>query len=187
LVIFFYAADDGRYVPRAILIDLEERVINQIKGETANRFYNPENVLFYEGGGAGNNWAHGYDHGVTHYDDIADVVRREVEVADALEGFICCHSIAGGTGSGLGSLLLERLSDGYSTATTVTFSVFPDIKIPDVQVQPCNSVLTMGRLAEKADAVVILDGSALSQIAETKLNLKKDGEQSRGAVNDLVS
>jgi tubulin gamma len=185
--IFFYAADDGRYVPRAVLIDLEERVINQIKGSNYSRFYNPENILVYEGGGAGNNWAQGYDHGMDHYEGIADVVRREIEVADALEGFIYCHSIAGGTGSGLGSLLLERLSDEYSKATTMTFSVFPDTKVPDVQVQPYNSVLTMRRLAEKADAVVILDNSALYQIAETKLDLPKNTDQSKDAVNDLVS
>jgi tubulin gamma len=185
--IFFYAADDGRYVPRAILIDLEERVINQIKGSRYNRFYNPENVLVYEGGGAGNNWARGYDSGMKNYEGIADVVRREVEVADALEGFIFCHSIAGGTGSGLGSLLLERLTDEYPKATTMTYSVFPDMKIPDVNVQPYNSVLTLRRLTEKADAVVILDNSALYQIAETKLNLQKESEQSKDAVNDLVS
>ena len=29
----------------------------------------------------------------------------------SLQGFVLCHSIAGGTGSGLGSYLLERLND----------------------------------------------------------------------------
>lgn len=28
-----------------------------------------------------------------------------------MQGFVLCHSIAGGTGSGLGSYLLERLND----------------------------------------------------------------------------
>jgi tubulin gamma len=185
--IFFYAADDGRYVPRAILIDLEERVVNSIKKSRYSHFYNPENILVYEGGGAGNNWASGYDHGVSHYEDIADVVRREVEVADALEGFFYCHSIAGGTGSGLGSLLLERFSDEYPKATTMTYSVFPDTTFSDVNVQPYNSVLTMRRLAEKADAVVILDNSALYQIAGSKLNLAKGTPESHEAINDLVS
>ena len=182
--IFFYPADDGRYVPRAILFDLEPRVIDRINGSSYNHFYNPENMLTPESGGAGNNWARGYDCGVEHYEEIADMVRREVEVADALEGFLFCHSIAGGTGSGCGSLMLERLADEYSKATTMTFSVFPNIKSPDVVVQPYNSVLTLRRLAEKADAVVILDNQALSQIASTKLNIENPNMET---VNDLVS
>ena len=36
---------------------------------------------------------------------------REAEYCDSLEGFTLCHSIAGGTGSGMGSFLLELLSD----------------------------------------------------------------------------
>jgi hypothetical protein len=43
------------------------------------------------------------------------------------------------------------------------------------------------RVTEKADAVVILDNSSLYQIAEAKLNLQKESEQSKDAVNDLVS
>lgn len=31
-----------------------------------------------------------------------------------LKGFVMCHSIAGGTGSGMGSYLLEKLNDRYS-------------------------------------------------------------------------
>ena len=30
-----------------------------------------------------------------------------------LQGFVMCHSIAGGTGSGMGSYLLEKLNDRY--------------------------------------------------------------------------
>ena len=41
------------------------------------------------------------------------MVDREAEGSDSLEAFILCHSIAGGTGSGLGSYILERLNDRY--------------------------------------------------------------------------
>ncbi|KAH0793199.1 tubulin gamma chain [Histomonas meleagridis] len=182
--IFFYPADDGRYIPRAILFDLEPAVIGNIKRSNYKNFYNPENMMTPEGGGAGNNWGKGYAFGEQNYSEIAEMIRREVEVADALEGFILCHSIAGGTGSGVGSLLLERLNDEYSKATTMTYSVFTDTKSPDVVVQPYNSVLTLRRLAENADAVVVLDNSALSSIASSKLNLT---EPSFSQMNDLVS
>ena len=182
--IFFYMADDGRYIPRSILFDLEPRVVNEIKNSEFTHFYNPENMLTPEGGGAGNNWGQGYDLGMKYYEEISDMVRREVEVADALEGFILCHSIAGGTGSGTGSLLLERLTDEYKKATTLTYSVFPDYKTSDVIVQPYNSMLTLRRLAENADACVVLDNQALGAIAATKLNLTAN---SYDEMNDLVS
>ena len=67
-----------------------------------------------------------------------------------------CHSIAGGTGSGLGSLLLEQLSDRYSSKLVHTFSVFPNSEeVSDVVVQPYNSVLSMQRLIEHAHSTVL--------------------------------
>lgn len=51
---------------------------------------------------------------------------REAEGSDSLEGFFMLHSIAGGTGSGLGSYLLEQISDKYPKKLTTTYSVFPN-------------------------------------------------------------
>ena len=46
---------------------------------------------------------------------------REVGYSDSLEGFTLCHSIAGGTGSGLGSYLLEALNDRYPKKLVQTY------------------------------------------------------------------
>ena len=64
------------------------------------------------------------------------------------------HSIAGGTGSGLGSYLLERMNDRYPKKLIQTYSVFPDSQAESVVVNPYNSVLTMRRLIQHADSVV---------------------------------
>lgn len=65
------------------------------------------------------------------------------------------HSIAGGTGSGLGSFLLERLNDRHPKKLIQTYSVFPDTQnAGDVVVQPYNSLLAMRRLTQNADSVV---------------------------------
>ena len=59
--VFFYQADDEHYIPRALLIDLEPRVINSIQNSEYRNLYNHENVFVADhGGGAGNNWASGY-------------------------------------------------------------------------------------------------------------------------------
>ena len=68
------------------------------------------------------------------------------------------HAIAGGTGSGLGSLLLEKLSDHYPKKLVQTYSVFPASEdSSDTVVQPYNSILTLKRLTLNADCVVRTD------------------------------
>ena len=62
--VFFYQADDEHYIPRAVLLDLEPRVINSITNPKESKYsnlFNPENIYMSKhGGGAGNIWASGY-------------------------------------------------------------------------------------------------------------------------------
>ena len=98
-----------------------------------------------------------------------EMLDREADGSDSLEGFVLCHSIAGGTGSGLGSYLLERLNDHFPKKLISTYSVFPNHKVTDVVVQPYNSILTLKRLALNADCVTVLDNTALNKIAGDNL------------------
>lgn len=97
------------------------------------------------------------------------------------------HSIAGGTGSGLGSFLLERLNDRFPKKLIQTYSVFPDTQgqnSGDIVVQPYNSLLSLRRLTENADSVVVLDNGALARIAADTLHVQ---EPSFSQTNQLVS
>jgi tubulin gamma len=94
------------------------------------------------------------------------------------------HSIAGGTGSGLGSFLLERLNDRFPKKIIQTYSVFPDTtNAGDVVVHPYNSLLSMRRLTQNADSVVVLDNGALSRIAADRLHVQEPSFQQ---TNQLV-
>ncbi|KAG0608657.1 hypothetical protein M758_8G122400 [Ceratodon purpureus] len=76
--VFFYQADDEHYIPRALLIDLEPRVINSIQNSEYRNLCNHENVFVSDhGGGAGNNWASGYHQGEQVEEDIMDMIDRE--------------------------------------------------------------------------------------------------------------
>jgi len=173
--VFFYQADDEHYIPRALLIDLEPRVVNKICSGPYRKLFNPENLFIAsDGGGAGNNWASGYRQGEQHHEAVLDMIDREADGSDSLEGFVLTHSIAGGTGSGMGSYLLERLADHFPKKIVQTYSVFPnwDQSQSDVVVQPYNSVLTLKRLCLNADCVVVLDNTALNRIAVDRLRLE---------------
>eukprot|EP01062_Namystynia_karyoxenos_P027904 TRINITY_DN21263_c0_g1_i1.p1 TRINITY_DN21263_c0_g1~~TRINITY_DN21263_c0_g1_i1.p1 ORF type:complete len:494 (+),score=157.59 TRINITY_DN21263_c0_g1_i1:90-1484(+) len=188
--VFFYQADDNKFVPRAILMDLEPRVINSIRKGSQSGLFNPENIFVHkEGGGAGNNWAAGQEKGAEVQETLNEIINREVEGADSFEGFIMTHSIAGGTGSGMGSYLLEDLSDNWPKKLIQTYSVFPANSDQadggaDVVVQPYNSILTLKRLTLCADSVVVLDNNALNRIAEESFKCENPDQQQ---VNKLVA
>ncbi|KFY64419.1 hypothetical protein V497_01705 [Pseudogymnoascus sp. VKM F-4516 (FW-969)] len=184
--VFFYQSDDTRYIPRAILIDLEPRVIAGIQSGPYKNIYNPENFFVGKDGvGAANNWGDGYQTGESVHEDIMEMIDREADGSDSLEGFMMLHSIAGGTGSGLGSFLLERLNDRFPKKIIQTYSVFPDTtNAGDVVVHPYNSLLAMRRLTQNADSVVVLDNGALSRIAADRLHVQEPSFQQ---TNQLVS
>jgi len=86
-------------------------VINKIMNED-QVLHNIDNVFQSpNGGGAGNNWANGYNQSNELVEAIFEILDREAENADSLEGFTLCHSISGGTGSGLGSKILEQIKE----------------------------------------------------------------------------
>ncbi|OAF65066.1 Gamma-tubulin, partial [Intoshia linei] len=177
--VFFYRDDDDHYVPRAVLIDLEPRVINGILTSSHGKLYNSENIyVSKEGGGAGNNWAHGYTEGGKLHDELFDILDREAEGSDSFEGFLMYHSVAGGTGSGLGSYI-------YPKKIMVSCSVFPNHEeVSDVVIQPYNTILATKRLVENADCVIVLDNTALHRISAQRLRVS---HPSMDDINNLVS
>ncbi|KAK8813766.1 tubulin gamma chain [Blastocystis sp. ATCC 50177/Nand II] len=184
--VFFYQADNSHFVPRAVLFDLEPRVIDSIKQSEYRDFYNPENIFIgADGIGAGNNWGSGYEQGRSFREETMDILTREAENSDSLEGFMLMHSIAGGTGSGMGSFLLENLNDAFPKKLIQTYSVFPNLEgASDVVVQAYNSIPTTRRLIQYADSVVVLDNEALNAIATDRLHLSNP---TISQVNSIVS
>ena len=80
--------------------------------------------------GAGNNWAKGhYTEGAELVDSVLDVVRKECENCDCLQGFQLTHSLGGGTGSGMGTLLISKVREEYPDRIMNTFSVVPSPKV----------------------------------------------------------
>lgn len=84
-----------------------------------------------------------------------EMIDREAEGSDSLDGFILLHSIAGGTGSGLGSYMLEKVQDRFPKKLIQTYSVFPNnLDTSDVVIQPYNCLLALKRLALNSDCTV---------------------------------
>lgn len=67
------------------------------------------------------------------------------------------HSFSGGTGSGVGSLLLEKLSVDYPKKTKIEFAIYPSPLLSSIVVEPYNSVLCMDSMLEFSDVAFMVD------------------------------
>jgi len=186
-VYFRCTTDDrmtGKWIPRAVLVDLEPGTIDVIKANSIGHLFKPDNMIF-GANGAGNNWAKGhYTEGAELVEQVLDQCRREIEQCDSPQGFQICHSLGGGTGSGMGTLLLLKIRDGYPDRMTTTYSVYPSPKVSDTVVEPYNAVLSSHQLLENSDETFIIDNEALYNISH---NILKLNQPTYAQLNSLIA
>merc|ERR1712128_95066 len=153
-------------------------------GGRMGQIFRPDNFVFGQNG-AGNNWAKGhYTEGAELVDSVLDVVRKEAEGCDCLQGFQLTHSLGGGTGSGMGTLLLSKIREEYPDRIMNTFSVVPSPKVSDTVVEPYNATLSVHQLVENTDQTYCIDNEALYDICFRTLKLTTP---TYGDLNHLVS
>jgi len=182
--VYYNEASASRYVPRCILMDLEPGTMDSVRAGEFGQIFRPDNFVFGQSG-AGNNWAKGhYTEGAELIDSVLDVVRKEAEGCDCLQGFQITHSLGGGTGSGMGTLLIAKIREEYPDRIMCTFSVFPSPKVSDTVVEPYNATLSIHQLVENADEVMVIDNEALYDICFRTLKLTTP---TYGDLNHLVS
>lgn len=171
--VYYNESQNGRYVPRATMIDLEPGVIDGIAASDRGALFNPDNLISSQSG-AGNNWAKGhYTEGADLVDLCLDVINREAESCDVLQGFQFTHSLGGGTGSGLGTLLISKIREEFPDRMMCTYSVFPSPKVSNTVVEPYNCTLSVHQLVENADCVFTIDNEALYNICTRGLKIEQ--------------
>merc|ERR1712072_1383084 len=182
--VYFNEATGGRYVPRAVLMDLEPGTMDSVRAGPYGQVFRPDNFVFGQTG-AGNNWAKGhYTEGAELIDSVLDVVHKESESCDCLQGFQVCHSIGGGTGAGMGTLPISKIREEYPDRIMCTFSVVPSPRVSETVVEPYNATLSVHQLVENADEVFCIDNEALYDVCFRTLKLTTP---TYGDLNHLVS
>ncbi|XP_061137143.1 tubulin delta chain isoform X1 [Syngnathus typhle] len=171
---FFYQTEDADLVARAVLIDMEPKVINQNFSKTAKsgKWKYDDASSFNQWQGSGNNWANGfYIQGPRHRAAMEDILRREAERCDGLRGFLAMMSVAGGTGSGVGTYVTQCLRDVYPKSFIVNHLTWP-YGTGEVIVQNYNSVLTLGRLYQLSDGLLVHENDTVHRICSQLLHIK---------------
>uniref|UniRef100_A0A3P9HUZ0 Tubulin beta chain n=1 Tax=Oryzias latipes TaxID=8090 RepID=A0A3P9HUZ0_ORYLA len=181
--VYFSEAYGGKYVPRALLVDLEPGTMDSIRGSRIGALFRPDNFI-HGNSGAGNNWAKGhYTEGAELVEQVVDRVRHESEGCDCLQGFQLVHSLGGGTGSGMGTLIINKIKEEFPDRIMNTFSIMPSPKVSDTVVEPYNATLSVHQLLENADATFCIDNEALYDICFRTLKLTTP---TYGDLNHLV-
>jgi tubulin beta len=182
--VYFNEVSNGRYVPRAVLVDLEPGTLDAARSGPYGEMFRPDNFIFGQTG-AGNNWAKGhYTEGAELVESVTEVIRKEAEGSDSLQGFQLTHSVGGGTGSGMGTLLLSKIREEYPDRIISVYSIIPSPKVSDTVVEPYNAVLSIHQLVETSDQVFVLDNEALYDICSKTL---KVATPTYGDLNFLIS
>merc|ERR1711968_309934 len=119
----------GKHVPRCVMVDLEPTVVDEVRTGTYRQLYHPEQLISGKEDAA-NNYARGhYTVGKEIVDLALDRIRKLADQCTGLQGFMCFNTVGGGTGSGLGSLLLERLSVDYGKKSKLGFCTYPSPQV----------------------------------------------------------
>ncbi|KAK1785506.1 hypothetical protein P4O66_018864, partial [Electrophorus voltai] len=196
---FFSETGAGKYVPRAVFIDLEPTVVDEIRNGHYRQLYHPEQLISGKEDAA-NNYARGhYTIGKEIVDSVLDRMRKMVscdlapmlceapiwkllmmgfllmqaDQCTGLQGFLIFHSFGGGTGSGFTSLLMERLSVDYGKKSKLEFSIYPAPQVSTAVVEPYNSILTTHTTLEHSDCSFMVDNEAIFDICKRNLDIER--------------
>uniref|UniRef100_A0A8C1DL59 Tubulin alpha chain n=1 Tax=Cyprinus carpio carpio TaxID=630221 RepID=A0A8C1DL59_CYPCA len=170
---FFSETGAGKHVPRAVFVDLEPTVIDEVRTGTYRQLFHPEQLITGKEDAA-NNYARGhYTIGKEIIDLVLDRIRKLADQCTGLQGFLVFHSFGGGTGSGFTSLLMERLSVDYGKKSKLEFSIYPAPQVSTAVVEPYNSILTTHTTLEHSDCAFMVDNEAIYDICRRNLDIER--------------
>merc|ERR1711939_668867 len=170
---FFSETGAGKHVPRAVFLDLEPTVIDEVRTGTYRQLFHPEQLISGKEDAA-NNFARGhYTIGKEIVDLCLDRIRKLADNCTGLQGFMVYNACGGGTGSGLGCLMLERLSVDYGKKSKLSFTVWACPQVATAVVEPYNTVLCAHSLLEHTDVTIMYDNEALYDICRRNLDIER--------------
>jgi hypothetical protein len=166
---------------RVICLDTEPKVIDACLSNSQSHFsssslyswhYDSLNIA-YKHSGAGNNWALGYSMVTGDFLDKAlNRIRSEIERCDELPVLIYVHSLAGGTGSGLGTHLIESSYDMFSNCFHYHILVSPH-SFSEVIVQYYNTLLCLSKIYQNSNGILIFDNESAQLLCKQMKFIEK--------------
>ena len=167
----YFHIENQKIIANATLIDMEPKVVNACLSQNRPWSFDKSSV-FCQQEGSGNNWAFGYNiHGVKWREMMLDKIRKNIERSDILRCVLLFLSLAGGTGSGVGTSLAESVREEFDV-NLLNIAVWP-YSFGEVILQHYNTALTVSHLASTVDSMLIIQNDWLHSTAVNCLNEPK--------------
>lgn len=165
---FYAESQTGKFIPRAILVDTEPTVIDEVRHGVYRDLFHPD-LMINSMEDAANNFARGYlSIGKQILSPVMNMIRKSAEQSNSLQGFFVFHSFGGGTGSGFTALLMEKVNEEFGKKCKLQLSIYPSPQICTAIVEPYNSVLTTHNSMDNVDCSFIFDNQAIYDICKLK-------------------
>lgn len=167
---FFFETSTGLNRPRAIFVDTDPSTRGHV--DDISESLDPDDILTYKQDCRSNFFegrAQSSEFSVVP--DTMDRVRRHVERCDNLGGFLVFRSIGGGTGSGVGTCVLEQLQSYFKRQTVIEPMIYPSDASSVCAVEPFNAIFSLAGSASLVSLSLMLDNQAAFRICKSRRNV----------------
>ena len=163
----------GSDVPmaRCVLIDMEPKAIEECHryAESKGLFRFSAKQTIVKNEGSANNWSFGFHvQGPSRHEEIRENIRLELENADGIGLVNVVHSVAGGTGSGVGSFVSQVIRDEHPRVLLHHTCVWP-FSQGEMTTQWYNAVHAVQHINESADSILLLSNDDIAGNAASNL------------------
>ena len=182
---YFTISKTNKFQANSLLIDMESKVIDKcLKISEKNGWNYLKDNIIHKQSGSGNNWANGFfNHGPSVEKAFVETLSKFSEKFDSLDSCILINSLAGGTGSGLGSYLAVLMKDYFPEINLLNIAVWPNDS-GEVVVNSYNTLLSISENYKVSDLMTVINNQEIFDICKNIYKFKKIGFEN---LNSIIS
>ena len=170
---FFNETAYNTFIPRCLFIDTDPNISNDVRTNELLRLFPRENFVFGLEESSNLYSCRYTEEGKEIVNISLDRINHFLECCDSPQGFLIFNSISGGTGSGLGSLLLEEISNNFPKKNKFCFSIYPSTLNNTLSLEKINSILSISSSLKYSDMDFIFQNDAIKDILFSKFHFQK--------------
>ncbi|GIX73143.1 tubulin alpha-3 chain [Caerostris extrusa] len=157
---FFSETGAGKHVPRAVYIDLEPTVVDEVRTGTYRQLFHPEQLITGKEDAA-NNYARGH---YTIGKELIDLVLTDA--GNSPTSALDCKDFSSSTASRWHRLRIRFLAHGK-----IICGLWQEVST--AVVEPYNSILTTHTTLEHSDCAFMVDNEAIYDISRRNLDIER--------------
>ncbi|CAL6001559.1 Alpha-tubulin [Hexamita inflata] len=147
---FYSESQSHKFTPRALFVDTD----------AINNTFPFVHPLYINGSQPAHTFEAGHESKII--EQVVESVRKQAEDCQSLQGFMIYRSISGGTGSGLGSAILEYLSDQFVNKSKIEIVVRDQLDDGEQAID--NTVLAAHSMLQHSDCSFMINNAYLRDI-----------------------